>query len=99
MLAELESRESWMAGASFQKAVLLMSVSKWDEAAAAAAAAAATTSNGGSELQEPARLLLGLIRLCGGNETQGSPSTNAIIQTLIKSFASNVSSLAPPSLY
>lgn len=91
VLRDLECKEPWMAAASFQRAVLLLSVSRWREAAGAAAAAAGSpSSNGGGELQQPASLLLALLRLCAGSEVEGAPSAVAALHKLAESFKSEV---------
>ncbi|XP_026193223.1 uncharacterized protein LOC34618883 [Cyclospora cayetanensis] len=92
ILTDLGSREPWLAGAQLQQAVLLLSVSRWGEAAAAAAAAAAPKMSGGqSEVQQPAALLLTLIRLCsGGTEAKEEPCRASPLRSLADSFNSDV---------
>ncbi|CDJ58831.1 hypothetical protein, conserved [Eimeria maxima] len=72
LVGSLQSREPWFAAAAFHRALLLLSVSRWDEAAAAAAtcaAAAPPSSSGNGELQQPAALLLLLLQLCSNTHS------------------------------
>ncbi|KAL8424753.1 hypothetical protein Efla_001342 [Eimeria flavescens] len=90
VLSELEGREPWQAAAPLQRALLLISTSKWREAAAAASiAAAVATPVAGSELQEPALLLLALLRLCSESGFEGGASAVATIKKIKKSIMSS----------